>query len=495
MIQGGGAPCAASNRARKPGGVRTARDALAELARVAIALMCVAQLVSICLGWQVATWAGCLAVVVFALGIAPRLGRFGLGAVALALGLGVACVLRAPQPAMVLIEALDRSSYLASFVVLVGSLQLAAAKSASVASCGAYLAHQPAGRRFVSMYAATQFIGAILLFGVISLLVPLIQQGARAGGQDSQVAALAERRQLVALHRGFAWLLLWAPTTVFQALVHRMFDDLDDTRLFLTGVAMSLGVLAISWFEDRVRWRSPPHPVDRVDSPAPEGPRFDRPAWIRLSLICGALLCATVSVAAALEASLVDGLIVTVPFIVLLWFALQARRADRGAAFAAGLRERIRSLTALGSPHYAQTAFTMAIAGFIGTVCAALLTPWLIENQGMIARLHPFAILMGLSLSVVIVSLLAVSPLVLMVLIGSIVTYLPVLPVGSTDIAIALLLGWAIGITASPYAVGALLVARAARRSPLELWKWNRAFTAVVAGLATAYLFVAALAA
>src|SRR5690606_9837222 len=112
----------------------------------------------------------------------------------------------------------------------------------------------------------------------------------------------------------------------FQALVHRMFDDLDDTRLFLTGVTMSLGVLAISWVEDRFRWQVPSGPVGRPATSVPEGSRLDGAAWARLLAICGALLCGMVGAAAVLKASLVDGLIVTVPFVVLLWFVMQARR-------------------------------------------------------------------------------------------------------------------------------------------------------------------------
>ena len=76
-----------------------------------------------------------------------------------------------------------------------------------------------------------------------------------------------------------------------------------------------------------------------------------------------------------------------------------------------------------------------------------------------------------------------------MVLIGSTIAFLPALPAKSTDIAIALLLGWSLGITVSPYAVGALLIAQSSGRSPRELWMWNLRFSPIACVLVVVLLF------
>ena len=117
---------------------------------------------------------------------------------------------------LVLLAGIDLAAYFASFIALLTALKIAAERSASVLTVGRYLIKQPTGRRFIATASGGHALGVFLNFGAISLMAPLIQSATiRADGTVDQDL---ERRQMSALLRGFAWILLWAPTTLTQTV-------------------------------------------------------------------------------------------------------------------------------------------------------------------------------------------------------------------------------------------------------------------------------------
>lgn len=67
-----------------------------------------------------------------------------------------------------------------------------------------------------------------------------------------------------ALLRGFAWILLWAPTTLTQAVLLTLFTGVDLTRIVSLGIATSVLMIFIGYLYDRSEWRNLPLILEQV---------------------------------------------------------------------------------------------------------------------------------------------------------------------------------------------------------------------------------------
>ena len=157
-----------------------------------------------------------------------------------------------------MLTGLERSAYLASFMTLMALLREGALNSPSVKAFGTYLTLQPPKRRFLALFGGSHFFSVLINLGSVSLLTPFIQRGVRGDAALdaplTEVQQIRERRQLSAVHRGFCWFLVWAPTAVTQAILPGLLTGIQAGRLIVLGVIMALLMLAVGWLEDTVRW-------------------------------------------------------------------------------------------------------------------------------------------------------------------------------------------------------------------------------------------------
>ena len=164
-----------------------------------------------------------------------------------------------PGPAWQTISlGLERGAYLASFMALMALLREGALNSPSVKTVGTYLTLQPPRRRFLALFAGSHLFSVLINLGSVSLLTPFIQRGVRGdqplGQPLSEIQLVRERRQLAAVHRGFCWFLVWAPTAVTQAILPGMLEGIDASRLIPLGLTVALVMLCVGWLEDTLIW-------------------------------------------------------------------------------------------------------------------------------------------------------------------------------------------------------------------------------------------------
>jgi hypothetical protein len=94
-----------------------------------------------------------------------------------------------------------------------------------------------------------------------------------------------------------------------------------------------------------------------------------------------------------------------------------------------------------------------------------------------------------LPVAIALLSLLALSPIMMAVFFGSLLGSLPVLPADPTLTALAVSCGWALSMTFSPFATVVLLINRMSGIPPRFLtWRWNLVFT-LLAGTALVPVF------
>ena len=381
-------------------------------------------------------------------------------------------------------EGLARSAYLASFIMLMALLREGALNSRSVLEVGTFLTHQPASRRFLAIFSGGHFFAVLINLGSLSLLAPIIQRGVRATVPDGQpldeIAMVRERRQLSAALRGFSWFLVWAPTAVTQAVMPTLMSGIDAARLIGLGLIMAVLMLGVSWAEDILRWRGfRKRLVSEGRLPAIPTLPFPSRSAGRLGLVCLMLGGLTILFRDLGEVTIVTGVMLAAPVVVLVWvFAQQPEdaRPSRGQAAAARLGE----IGFQAIPGYIREVIFIACAGFIGTLAAKLIMAGEVAAAIGLAEQPGWLVLWALTVSVWVFGQVGLSPITMAVFLGSLVAELPYMPVDVTHAALAIAAGTAVCSTGGPFSSGVVMLSRATGYSPFTLtWRWNGVYTLV----------------
>ncbi len=370
--------------------------------------------------------------------------------------------------------ALGQGAYFAAFIFLLMLLRDAAGTSESVLKVGAWATLQPPGRRFVATWFGGHLSGILMNLGAISLLSPLVQRGVRAEPavteEDHRRQAVRERRQLSALIRGFAWVICWSPTTLTQVIILSVIPGLDPARAILFGLGLSALMLGVGWTEDRIRWGRP-----RV------APQLKRPFPYRAGadlLAVFALLCAG-AYAVRLIADVVTpkALMTVAPLMLIGWVMSQ----NRGPGMIAATATRLRQIGSVSVPRVARDAYLLGAAGYIGVTAAKLAPVGLIAGWLDEAAVPAWLVVASLPVLITLGGQIALSPMMMVVFLGAVLSALPVLPAPPEYLALGLGAGWSLSMTVSPNATGALLIAGATGISSQTLtWHWNGVYSLVV---------------
>jgi len=370
---------------------------------------------------------------------------------------------RTQEGRAVLSQAIDLAAYFAAFIALLTSLKIAAERSQSILSVGRYLIRQPSGRRFVATAAGGHVLGVFLNFAAVSLMAPLIQSATkRADGTNDQDL---ERRQLSALLRGFAWILLWAPTTLTQAVLLTLFTDINLGKIVVVGIMTSLLMMGIGLAYDRFEWRGLRQPIDTR-------PVVVLPvrAIVRVGLVCATLIGTTAALQIGAGYTTALALMFMAPAVTLLWFALQK---PKGASLGKQIASFWPALQTDAAP-LARSAIALGLSGFIGRSLAEVLPMETLTQNLNITAMPGWLFLAILPILITLGGQVALSPIILVVFIGQVVQTFPTLPADPTNIIFALSAGWAISMLASPNATATLLISATTKIPPTTLtWRWN----------------------
>ncbi len=393
-----------------------------------------------------------------------------------------------------LLTGLDRSAYLASFMMLMALLREGAITSPSVQVLGTYLTLQPPKRRFLALFSGSHFFSVLINLGAVSLLTPFIQRGVRGDAPlDApldEVQQIRERRQLAAVHRGFCWFLVWAPTAVTQAVLPGLLTDIDAARLMALGFCMALVMLAVGWLEDTLVWvktgqRLRASGLVQVAQPPP----LPKSAALSLAIVCIALIGITFVAKGLGEVTIVSGVMLAAPLVVIVWVWAQGSATEHGPI------ARYRQIALVSMPGFMREVVFIACAGFIGTTGAFLVPADQLADLVQAWAMPGWVFMLGLSVLVLIAGHVALSPITMAVFLGSVVAQMPSVPVDITLCALAIAAGTAISSLGAPFASAVLMLSKASGHATTTLtWSWNGLYTLLsVVALGALYIVYTAL--
>jgi len=395
-----------------------------------------------------------------------------------------------PQPMATVLRGLEQASFLAAFMLLLGVLKDAAATSPAVTACGRYLTRQPPGRRYAALASGAHVLTVLLNFGSLSLLSPLVQAGVKAGreaGDPDWMAEIKERRQMSAMVRGFAVAIVWAPTTVTQAILISLVPSADAGLVLLTGLGFALLCLLLGWAEDRLRWQRLRRRLARegrtVVYTRGQAPRR---AFLDFAKVSVSLIALAAAIRLVFGVETVPALMLAAPVLTMIWIAVQNwGHGWRVAVVESG--RRATHLVGRAVPASSPEALTLSTSGYIGVMLAALVPGELVQHLASPAVMPPGLLLILLPAVIILATQVALTAIVMAVFIGSALGSLDPVPLPPDLMVVAMAGGWAISLTASPFAAGALILSRMTGLSPVAMtWRWNGLYSLL------AYLILAA---
>ncbi|CAN5626180.1 hypothetical protein BH23PSE1_BH23PSE1_02060 [soil metagenome] len=374
---------------------------------------------------------------------APNYSRYALGHLGLGAAFALVTLLRVPAPGRIIAEAFASGGFIIVLFASFGILREAAQSSPLVLATGRMLVAQPPGRRYFAIAGGGTLLGAILNFGVVALFAGMIRDANTAGsaGGDGALRGDRERRMMLALLRGFSVVMFWCPLTMAFAITTAAIPEARWPLMAAFGlVAACVGVIS-GWLVDGppVRERGLPRDAVPID-------------WPRLAPLAG--LLAVMSALAVLvdeltPGRLIDGVILFVPLLGLVWLV-----HDAGID---GLRRAGRYVTHQIPQQRSELAI-LGNAAFVGTLMAALLPPAAVEAvlgpQGVPAVLIP-PLFLAL---VVIFGQLGANPLISVFVLASIMRDPAAYGVDPSLLATSLALGWGLAIGSSPATAATMFI-------------------------------------
>lgn len=401
----------------------------------------------------------------------------------------VAALVVLPAPSLLLSEAAIRAAYLSAFFLLLTLLRDGAMTSSSVLQVGRFLTQQPPNRRYWALALGGHTMGVVMNFGALILLAPLVQRGAKdeTGTVPPQIVAIREQRQLSALIRGFSWFIAWAPTSIAQVVAVTVVTGASAVAVGLMGALAAGLVVVAGWAEDWMFGRKTRQRLGGPVTPASVAPP-PRAAFGRLGTVYAALVGLSIFLAWSFETQLVNGIILAAAPVTALWIILQLR-AGRGDD--RSLTTRAKDLATKTLPQSSPEATTLALGGFVGTVLAGVVPP---EALGYVVALfgdHTASLYIATTATVVLASMIAMPPMLTVTFLGVAISRADGIAFNPDLLALALVLGWAVNLTGSPFGGSNLILSRQTGVPVTRLaFDWNARFSAIAFTICALVLMV-----
>ncbi|MER0237294.1 hypothetical protein [Fulvimarina sp. MAC8] len=370
-------------------------------------------------------------------------------------------------------DALGQGAFIATFFVALATLRAPAGISPAIIRCGEFLASQPPGKRYLALTSGGHLFALVLNYGAIQLLGGLTES--IAGREpNEELREIRNKRMLLAVQRGFCASLLWSPLAFAMAITTSIIPGASWSSAVGFAIVNSMIFTAIGWA------------LDTIVKPKYSGPRPEplksggtirdlKPLFLLLSVIF--LGVGVLELATGLR--VVAVVMLFIPLVALGWLIIEAQReAEPGKT----VRSHIQSFALKEIPSYRSEVVLLIMAGFIGSLGAALAVPVLRHS--------------GLDLSALPAWMIVVAPVWLIPLFGqfgmnpilSVSLFAPILPspdvigVAPEAIVCAITAGWALAGATSPFTATTMLIGRLGHTTAFRVGAyWNRTFFLVAA--------------
>ncbi len=402
--------------------------------------------------------------------LAPQVGLGRQVFVFVGVMLTTALALQDSDWMVVALAGLTKAAFICAFFCALASLRSVAQGSKAIRNAGQFLARQPPGRRYLALTFGGQMFALVLNYGAIALLGNLAASNA-ATEKNPEIRRHRTRRMLLAIQRGFTSTLPWSPLSFAVAITTAVIPGTSWGTVFIPGMVTSFLMAGTGWAMDTIF-----KPKIAGHTPATLQSEGNWSLMFPLIILLAAIL-SSISVLYLMTGIRVVGLVILiVPMVALLW-ALFQLRADVGTPRSHSFRGGLKSYVLRELPSVKGEVVLLMMAGYIGTVGAALLGP-ILEGFGINLSSLPTPIFLLLCVWIIpIAGQIGMNPILAVTLLAPIIPSAQALGVPPAAIVVAITAGWALTGVTSPFTATTLLIGSFGNVSARHVGLvWNRSY-------------------
>lgn len=157
-------------------------------------------------------------------------------------------------------DAMARVIFLAAFLVALGTLSRAAARSPDVRSAASIMASRPRGARYLFVTFGTHVFAIFLNFGAASLMATLLAQS-----RDKLVRQNALQDLCLGMLRGFAGMPMWSPLALSTIITLSILPEVGYFQVLPYGISAAMLYLLAGHFLSKGT-RAQPYPAQAMPS-------------------------------------------------------------------------------------------------------------------------------------------------------------------------------------------------------------------------------------
>jgi hypothetical protein len=372
------------------------------------------------------------------------------------------------------LEAVQRGIFVSGLLIaLMSSVMLlarCALRSRQVHAVGTNLRGQRPGRRYLSFTLASQIFSAML--GLAGANIMLVMAAPPNEGKSA-----GRTTAIIAVTRGFTAASLWSPVLGNMAILLALYPTLHWIEVFPVGVALAQVTLFVGMLMN--------HSSRKPIEPAPD---FPEKAGLAAAIpILGAMLgylCVILAASSALKISISTSIVLLGPVAALVMNVAMAGPDRRFIEGLRGMRESMLQLPALASE-----AIMFTAAGCAGSIMADAFPAEWVRHIGQLLGGLPFFGIGFLMLSIMAIAFAGVHPVLSAVFMASSITP-QVLGLPPVVHIAAILAGWAMSASVTPYSVLSLTASRYSGTTLYQIsigknWAFALANTVLTCGMLT----------
>jgi hypothetical protein len=341
------------------------------------------------------------------------------------------------------------SGLLLALMASVILLARCALRSRQVRIVGESLRAQGSGRRYFSFHMASQLFSTTLSLAGANIMFVM------ASPEDKRSSDAAS---IVAITRGFTAAAFWSPMFGNMAILLALYPMLNWTEVFPVGATIAQLTVLVGILMHRFA-RGPAPEIATIATPDPE---LKRAAVSLLAAMLG-FLGTILATSSSLDISITASIVLLGPIFAL---GLNMAMATGGQRFGKGI-ERLRD-DARQFPRLSSEALLFAAAGCAGTIMAdAFPTSW-VQWIGSSFGGFPLFGIGFLMFSIMGLALAGIHPVLSAIFMASTITP-QVLSLPPLVHCLAILIGWGLSASLTPYSVLVLTASRYSDATPYQL--------------------------
>lgn len=393
--------------------------------------------------------------------------------VAIGLALALIALATRREGYELILGALGQGAFIAAFFVALATLRAPAGISPAIIRCGEYLASQPPGKRYLALTSGGHLFALVLNYGSIQLLGGLTES--IAGREpNEELREIRNKRMLLAVQRGFCASLLWSPLAFAMAITTSIIPGASWSSAAVYAIANSLIFTAIGWALDTIV--KPKYSGPRPAPASSKGTFRDlKPLLLLLSIIF--LGVGLLELATGLR--VVAVVMLFIPLVAFGWLVIEAQDEDEPGKT---IRAHIRSFAVNEIPSYRSEVVLLIMAGFIGSLGAALAVPVLQRSGLDLSALPAWVIIAAPVWLIPLFGQFGMNPILSVSLFAPILPNPDIIGVSPEAIVCAITAGWALAGATSPFTATTMLIGRLGHTTAFRVGAfWNRTFFLVAA--------------